>query len=907
MMRIRMYWSYATRSQIRGGQRSLLAIFCIAIGVMAIVALQLVSNAISLGLTGDARALNGGDLAITSANAPLTADQLSYFDALQSQGAITRYTALAVTSGEFHMTTTGVSRFFQVNAIDPARFLLEGAPTFTSPANGSLNTLLHGDTVVITDAMAKTLDIQQGATEQVYTRDGRSMRVTVGGIIKNTGFFRGPMLLINLANFAAQPSATGLPLTYNTIYTNVPAHTDANATAAEKLIQRHFPLATIQTTKQALAGNQATVQQIQYFLQIVGLLALLIGGVGIVNTMQVLLRRRRIEIAMLKTAGYRRGDLYAMFGMEAGLIGLLGGVVGAAAGVGVSFLVKGLLENSLQFALTMAVDARTVGAGVAVGFFTAIIFGLLPIIRAGQVRPQAVLRDLPEGADWRSHMLTIALLGLLVVLFFGLALSILQNVTVAALVVGGFAIFLTILSVFFGVVVVLISKLPVVESFRWWHALLVGAPLVASVALTALAPAFGVLCLVVMLLSIIVVLLPRASKANVKLALRNIGRQKARSVTTLLALYIGVFSIGLILVLGQNISTAIDSYLLSGNAINAEVIASSADRDAVAQRLAHTAGVKHLAVVSTTMAMPVTVNGQPVGDFVRTATASGAYRPSDILGVMNGLQGYDLAHGVTPNPTDIPLTSGRALSMSDVGTANALLPKAASQTPNNLKLGETLAVTSQADKTPVTVTIVGFYDSKIPQSRPILTDAAVVNTLSAGNPQYSFRMRLNPGTTDATLATIQNAIPRVVTYNFSDFAAQYSAQLSSLVTVLVAVTSLAMLAAIIIIANAVALAMLERRRELGILKAVGHTSRSVLGEVMMENGIVGFTGSLLALVVVVAAAATLGKVAFNLPINIPTPTVLGVVAATVAACVAVAALVAWQATRVRPVEVLRYE
>jgi ABC-type antimicrobial peptide transport system permease subunit len=51
----------------------------------------------------------------------------------------------------------------------------------------------------------------------------------------------------------------------------------------------------------------------------------------------------------------------------------------------------------------------------------------------------------------------------------------------------------------------------------------------------------------------------------------------------------------------------------------------------------------------------------------------------------------------------------------------------------------------------------------------------------------------------------------------------------------------------------------------------------------------------------------LGKVAFNLPISIPTPTVLGVVAATVAACVAVAVVVAWQATRVRPVEVLRYE
>ncbi|HEX9067508.1 MAG TPA: ABC transporter permease, partial [Ktedonobacterales bacterium] len=123
----------------------------------------------------------------------------------------------------------------------------------------------------------------------------------------------------------------------------------------------------------------------------------------------------------------------------------------------------------------------------------------------------------------------------------------------------------------------------------------------------------------------------------------------------------------------------------------------------------------------------------------------------------------------------------------------------------------------------------------------------------------------------------------------------------------VAVTSLAMLASVIIIANSVALAMLERRRELGILKAVGHTSRSVLAEVVRENGIVGFTGALMALAVVVAAATLLGKVAFNLTVVIPTLTVLGVVAATVVICIMVAGMVAWQATRVRPVEVLRYE
>jgi putative ABC transport system permease protein len=906
-MKVRMYWSYATRSLARGGQRSLLAIFCIAIGVMAIVALQLVGNAISLGLTSNVRALNGGDLAITTTTTPLTTDQLGYFDALQSQGVITRYTAVVANSGEFHIATSGVSRFFQVDAVDPAQFPLEGAPIFTHPTDGSLSALLHGNAVVVTEGMAQALDLHIGETERLYTRDGRSLSVVVDGIIKNAGFFQGSLLLVNREDFAAQPSASGLPIGYSAIYANVPGHSDANATAAEKLIQDHLPLATLQTTQQAQAGNQAQVQQVRYFLQVVGLLALLIGGVGIVNTMQVLLRRRRIEIAMLKTAGYRRGDLYTMFGLEAALVGLMGGVIGTAAGVGVSILVKDTVENNLQLALPTTVDARTVASGVVVGFITALIFGLLPIIQAGQVRPQAVLRELPESAGWRGRLLTSLLLVVLIVLFFGLALSILQSVSVTALVVGGTGIFLILLSLFFGVVVLAISRLPVLESFRWWYAPLAGLPLLASVALATQAPAFGALCLTAVVLGIATVLLPRAWKANIKLALRNIGRQKARTVTTLLALYIGVFAIGLILVLGQNISSAINSYLLSGNAHNADVIASSADRVAVERQVANIPDAKNLVETSFTSAIPVAVDGQPVGDFVRAATASGTYTANEVVGAMNGLQGYDLAHGKMPEPADIPLISGRTLNASDAGTLNALLPKATSQAPNNLTLGATLTLTSQADKTPLTVTIVGFYDSKLPQSGPILMDAGVVNTLSAGNPQYSFRMSLNPGTTDATLAKIQEAVPGVVTYNFSDFANQYAALLGNLITVLVAVTSLAMLASVIIIANTVALAMLERRRELGILKAVGHTSRSVLGEVMIENGIIGFTGSLLALVVVVAAATLLGRAAFNLTMEIPTLTVLGVVAATVTVCLVVAVLVAWQATRVRPVAVLRYE
>ena len=79
--------------------------------------------------------------------------------------------------------------------------------------------------------------------------------------------------------------------------------------------------------------------------------------------------------------------------------------------------------------------------------------------------------------------------------------------------------------------------------------------------ITFAVPALGILFLALSLLGIVVVLLPRTWKSNLKMALRNLGRQRARTVTTMVALFIGVFAIGLMLVLGQNIRDKINNAL----------------------------------------------------------------------------------------------------------------------------------------------------------------------------------------------------------------------------------------------------------------------------------------------------------------------------------------------------------
>src|SRR5580700_1822080 len=88
-MKTSMYFNYTSRSLLRGGQRTVLAVFCVAVGVMAIVALQLVGYMLQNSFTANVRDTNGGDVAVTAQSVPLSESNLSFFAQLKSNGTIT--------------------------------------------------------------------------------------------------------------------------------------------------------------------------------------------------------------------------------------------------------------------------------------------------------------------------------------------------------------------------------------------------------------------------------------------------------------------------------------------------------------------------------------------------------------------------------------------------------------------------------------------------------------------------------------------------------------------------------------------------------------------------------------------------------------------------------------------------
>ncbi len=941
-----LYFSYSTRSLIREGQRTLLAIFCVAVGVMAIVALQLVGNMVNLGLTSNVQQDNGGDISVRADIVPLRQSDLSFFDQLKAKGDITSYTAVSGHSAQTVHADKTIS-FYTLDAIDPNTFPQAGSPSFIDPSNGSFASILTGQTVVITSTLQSDLGVHIGDTVTVSSDDGRVVHAKIGGIIASANFFRGSMMYISISGYAAIPSSSGLPVTYSGVYVNVPGHTDAAADKAKKEISNQIQTATaVTTTKDALQQNQSQVQNIRYFLQVVGLLALLIGGIGIINTMQVLLRRRQTEIAMLKTAGYSRVDLYALFGLEAAELGVVGGIVGAAAGIGVSFFVKTLVERVFFILLPNSIDPGTVLAGVGIGFATALIFGLMPIVQAAQVRPLAVLREVTEGLQGTSVLLTLSLAVLLAVLFYALSAVILGNPFVALGVVGGTGVFLGLLALFFFLVVFLISKFPLPDGVTWWYGLIVGIGLLISVPLTIVpvTRAFGALLLTVVALAVIAIFLPRTPKSNVRMALRNVGRQRGRTVTTMVALFVGVFTIGLILVLSQNIQAEINTVLSQQVKYNSFILAGAKDKAAVDNALAtipDASKIQGKIVNPIAQDIPVAVNGVPIGKALGNSTTQGG--PHNVgragaLALLSGVEGYNLKAGdLPPNVKIVPgygaSAPGRALTPADAGLQdgayNILAPRALSYDPLRVQVGDEIVLASQAaaangqggpggqgatpstGKLPagvVVVRVVGFYSGGTNAVfASLIGDYSAVNALTFNNPIYVYQLRTDPTQSDTVLHEVQQKVPSVQTFSLADLLLIINTLLTNLVILLTAIASLAMIAGLIIIANAVGLAMLERRRELGILKSVGYTSSNVLSQVLVENGLVGFAGALLAMLLVSLAIGLLGQLVFKTSFGVTTLIVLTVVAATAVICMLVAAGVAWSATRVRPLEVLRYE
>ena len=149
----------------------------------------------------------------------------------------------------------------------------------------------------------------------------------------------------------------------------------------------------ISTPEEILATIGTVLNIITGFLLGVAAISLLVGGIGITNTMYTSVLERRKEIGILKSVGAQNKDVLAIFTIEAGLLGLVGGFVGVIIGIifskGLEYIAVNVLAASI---LQVSIPAYLIIGVLAFSFLIGCFSGLWPSWQATKVSPVEALR-----------------------------------------------------------------------------------------------------------------------------------------------------------------------------------------------------------------------------------------------------------------------------------------------------------------------------------------------------------------------------------------------------------------------------------------------------------------------------------------------------------------------------------
>ncbi len=149
----------------------------------------------------------------------------------------------------------------------------------------------------------------------------------------------------------------------------------------------------VQTSEQLLNTFQSIFAVVQGVLVGIAAISLLVGGIGIMNTMYTSVLERTKEIGTMKAIGAKNSHVLLLFLLESGLLGLVGGLIGIGIGASLAKGVEAIAEVYIGSPLLQASLSPTlIGGALAFSFTIGTLSGILPALQASKLKPADALR-----------------------------------------------------------------------------------------------------------------------------------------------------------------------------------------------------------------------------------------------------------------------------------------------------------------------------------------------------------------------------------------------------------------------------------------------------------------------------------------------------------------------------------
>ncbi|MFE9795092.1 ABC transporter permease [Streptomyces goshikiensis] len=583
----------------------------------------------------------------------------------------------------------------------------------------------------------------------------------------------------------------------------------------------------LQTAKEAADSNRKDVGSFLDIMKYVMLgfagIAFLVGIFLIFNTFSMLVAQRTREIGLMRAIGADSGQILKSVVLEAFLLGVVGSLLGVGAGVG---LAVGLMKIMGQLGMHLSTDDLTVAwttpaLGIFLGVVVTIVSAFVPARRAGMVSPMAALRESGTPGDKKAGRIRAAL---------GLVLT----------GIGGAALFLSAsaeeavpgsLWLGMGVVLTLIGFIII-------------GPLLAGVVVRALSGA---------------VLRPFGSVG--RLAERNALRNPRRTGATAAALMIGLALVACLSVVGSSMVASATEEL--DKTVGADYIVQSETQQPVMpqaeEALRAAKGLDH---VTPYRQVPATVTGP-----------DGSSEKSD-LAVTEPTYAQDLRRKMVTGEQTAAFGEG-ALSVGSIYADK-----------HHVKAGDELKVAFTGGRTAtLKVAAITLDEGNIDRGSIYVSTATAAKFLPADKMPRPVMLLASAkdGQSDAAAYTaVKKALadyPQYQVRNQADYKQALKDQVGSLLNMVYGLLALAIIVAVLGVVNTLALSVVERTREIGLMRAIGLSRRQLRRMIRLESVVIALFGALLGLGLGMGWGVTAQKLLELQNLNvleIPWSTIIGV-------------------------------
>ena len=835
-------WLRFARRDLRSGLQGFwIFLTCLALGTGTIAVIGSLAAAVERGLQEQGQPLLGGDVELSLIHREATEAELKFITASGAVSKVATVRAMAVAG-----KNTTLVEAKSVDAAYPlyGKVELEGGmpladalATKDGIAGAAADPLLMG-----------RLGIKPGDTIKLGSAD-----IVIRALIKtepdriSDGIVLGPRLL--LTEEVLRSTGIVQPGSLITWRYRIKLPDDASQKALRQVVRQardDFKDSgwRVKNRNNAAQGADNFIERLGYFMTLVGLASLIVGGAGIANAVQAFVTRKTNSIATLKCLGASSRDVMGIYLTEILLVGMIAIAIGLLAGAVAPAIAAATVGGLLPLPLTSRVEVLPLAFAGALGLLVTLAFALWPLSHTRKVAASALFRHRsspvhgwPGGWELGVIAAALALIAALVFVSF-------KDTRVTAYFLGGLiASFIVLLG---------LARLIILAARR----------------------------------------LPRRSSAIWRYAIGNIHRPGSAAASVILALGLGLTLFVMLALTDRTISSELRSGIPEKAPAFFFLDVRNTELDAFRQMISQQPGVTHVTNAPMLRGRVVSVKGVAADKVEASADSGWALRGDRGLTYADALpEGSTLVEGEwwAKDYSGPPLVS----LVDEIGRGIGV------------KIGDEITVNVLGRE--VTAKVANFRQVNWRSLGINFVMVFSPNTLKGAPHSHIVTVEMNGGDEAALLNEMARAYPSVTAVRVKDAIDIVSGLLNQMLMAIRGANVLTLLTGVLVLAGALAAGLSDRLYEAVVLKTYGASKRQLVGAFVIEYAALGLASAIFGLAVGSLGSWFLARFILEMPWSFSLPTALLTAFIAMTVTVIAGLSVTWTALSAKPAPYLRNE